>query len=118
MNSESTDTSDARNSYISALNRLIDQAITYMGEDRALQIAHSTPVRIDSSGNIEEYKGSQTQESQRAVAQFVLHAYVEVMGQQLVMNMLEAAVTGDMLQDLKGLCRSQAGQSMGGGAVA
>lgn len=104
--------------YISALNKLIDRAITYMGEDRALAIAESTPVQIDNDGTIDAYQGSDTKESQRATAQFVLRAYIEVVGQQLVVNMLDSSVSGELRQEMKELCRTQVSQPTSGGAVA
>lgn len=90
--------------YTGAMNRLIDRAIDYMGRDRAVAIANSAPIRVDETGEIQEFQFGETRESKRAVAQLLLEAYVQVVGQQLVLNMLQASVSGQRLQTFENLC--------------
>lgn len=97
---------DGDDVYVRAANQLIDQAIDYMGRDRAVEIANSVPVEVDDSGEIQEFQFGETAESKRAVTQLLLEAYVQVVGRQLVINMLQVSVSGQQLQNLKNLCPS------------
>ncbi|TYL37204.1 hypothetical protein CV102_17965 [Natronococcus pandeyae] len=100
MNSQDGDT------YVRAMNQLIQQAIDYMGRDRAVAIANSAPVHVDENGEIREFQFGETEESKRAVAQLLLEAYVQVVGRQLVINMLQASISGQQLRTLENLCPS------------
>lgn len=93
--------------YLRAMDQLIDQAIDYMGRDRAVEIANSTPIDVEENGAIREVQFGETEESKRAVAQLLLEAYVQVVGRQLVINMLQASISGQQLRTLERLCPAE-----------
>lgn len=93
--------------YLGAMDELIDQAVDYMGQDRAVEIANSVPIEVGEDGEIREFQFGETEESKRAVAQMLLEAYVQVVGRQLVLNMLQVSTSGRQLRTLERLCPSE-----------
>lgn len=93
--------------YVRAMNQLISQAIDYMGRDRAVEIANSVPVQVDDDGEIQEFQFGETVESKRAITQLLLEAYVQVVGRQLVVNMLQVSLSGQQLRTFEQLCPSE-----------
>lgn len=92
--------------YLRAMEQLIEQATAYMGHERAVEIANSVPIRVDNDGEIREVEFGETVESKRAVTRLLLEAYVQVVGRQLVINMLQVSVSGQQLRTLESLCPS------------
>lgn len=102
MSADASRPDDSERTYLEAAEKIIQRAMNYMGQNRALQIAASVPIDIDSRGNIEEVRGDY---SGKTVAENVLAVYVEVVGRQMVVNIVDAALSGPLAQELKALCR-------------
>lgn len=97
--------------YVETMNRLIDQAVDYMGRDRAVETANSVPIEVDESGEIQELQFGETEESMRAVTELVMEAYSQALGRQLVLNMLQESASGQQLRTLEDLCPSDGGST-------